>query len=378
MDRKFFVIGRSGVLALLLFPLQLAAFDPATDISLPDGFQIEQLAEIENARAMTWGDDGTLFVGTMFRGKLWAVRDAMGPEPEVLLLAEKLKLPTGVAFRDGDLYVAESQRLVRFTDIESQLDDPPELEVVVDGLPGKGLHGWKYIAFGADDKLYMTIGSPCNVCDKPDQGVIVRMNPDGSDREVVARGIRNSVGFAWHPDTGELWFSDNNRDLMGDDVPPGELNRVVEEGSHFGFPFCHGTDIVEPEAEFAALGSCADSVPPAQELGPHVAPLGIHIYAGEMFPPEYRGQVFIAEHGSWDRSSKTGYRVTMVRLDETGTRSLGYEVFADGWLTGEEYQGRPVALLPAPDGSLLLSDDNRGAVYRISYTDPLVTGTTGE
>ncbi|MBT8423263.1 MAG: sorbosone dehydrogenase family protein [Gammaproteobacteria bacterium] len=352
-----------------MFPLQLAAFEPATDINLPDGFRIEQLVAVENARAMAWGDDGTLFVGTMFRNKLWAVKDVFGPEPEVLLLEEKLKLPTGVAFRDGALYVVERHRLLRFADIESRLDNPPEPEVMIEGLPGKGLHSWKYIAFGPDGKLYMTIGSPCNVCDKPDQGLIVRMNTDGSEREVVARGIRNSVGFAWHPDTAELWFSDNNRDQLGDDQPPGELNRVAEEGAHYGFPFCHGTDIVEPQAEFAALGSCADSVPPAEELGPHVAPLGIHIYNGEMFPDEYRGQVFIAEHGSWDRSSKIGYRVSMVRLDESGTRSLGYEPFADGWLIGEEHFGRPVALLPAPDGSLLVSDDHRGAIYRISYTD---------
>jgi glucose/arabinose dehydrogenase len=360
-----------GLTALLLgvFAVDSQAFDPATDIQLPDGFSIEQLAEVPNARAMAWGDEGTLFVGTMTKGTVYAVRGLLSGEPQLTEIGEKLKMPTGVAFRDGDLYVAERKRLIRFNDIETQLDNPPEPEVLLDGLPGRGLHSWKYIAFGPDGKLYMGIGSPCNACDEPEQGVILRMNADGSGQEVVARGIRNSVGFGWHPDTGELWFTDNNRDRLGDDQPPGELNRVAEEGAHYGFPFCHGVDIVEPEAELAALGNCSDSIPPAQELGPHVAPLGMHIYGAQMFPREYRGQVFIAEHGSWDRSEKIGYRVTLARLSADGKTALGYETFASGWLQGEEFSGRPVALLPAPDGSLLLSDDHRGAIYRISYTD---------
>lgn len=365
-------LGRAGLLTVLLAGSANAAgaeFDPATDITLPDGFRIEQIADVPNARAMVWGDKGTMFVGTMAKGTVYAVTGILQGNPVVRSIGEKLKMPTGVAFRDGALYVAERKRLIRYPGIESRLDNPPEPEVLLDALPGKGLHSWKYIAFGDDGKLYMTIGSPCNVCDSPDQGVIERMNPDGSGRQIIARGIRNSVGFDWHPQTGELWFSDNNRDRLGDDQPPGELNRLAKEGAHFGFPFCHGKDVVEPQAELAALGSCADSVPPAQLLGPHVAPLGVHIYDGEMFPEEYRGQVFIAEHGSWDRSEKIGYRVTRVPLSADGTVALGYEVFASGWLVGEEYSGRPVALLPAPDGSLLLSDDHRGAIYRISYTD---------
>ena len=345
-----------------------AEFNPATDVVLPDGFRIEQIAQVPNARAMTWGDDGTLFVGTMAKGTVYAVTDLLGGDAVVRVVGEKLKMPTGVAFRDGALYVAERTRLIRFPDIESSLDNPPEPEVLQDDLPGKGLHSWKYIAFGDDGKLYMTIGSPCNVCDSPDQGVIERMNLDGTERQIIARGIRNSVGFDWHPRTGELWFSDNNRDRMGDNQPPGELNRLAKEGAHFGFPFCHGKDVVEPQPELAALGSCADSVPPAQLLGPHVAPLGVHVYDGDMFPAEYRGQVFIAEHGSWDRSEKIGYRVTRVPLSADGSAAEGYEVFASGWLAGDEVFGRPVALLPAPDGSLLLSDDQRGVIYRISYT----------
>lgn len=357
--------------AALVVPAMSIAqdFDPATAVNLPDGFRIEQLVELPNARAMSWGEQGTLFVGTMSKGKVYAVSGLGSANPTVVTLGEKLKMPTGVAFHKGDLYVAERKRLIKYPDIEKQLDNPPEPVVIRDDLPGRGLHAWKYIAFGPDGKLYMTIGAPCNVCDEPGQGVIVRMNADGSDQQVVARGIRNSVGFAWHPQTGELWFTDNNRDRMGDNMPPGELNRVAAEGAHFGFPFCHGRDIVEPQAELAALGSCEDSVPPAQELGPHVAPLGMLIYDGDMFPGQYRGQVLIAEHGSWDRSEKIGYRVSFVPLSTDFRQARGYEVFASGWLRDGEVFGRPVALLPAPDGSVLLSDDYRGAIYRISYTE---------
>jgi glucose/arabinose dehydrogenase len=363
-----------GLLRHLLLGAVLAAsstagaFDPGADINLPEGFRIEERASVPNARAMTWGDDGTLFVGTMTKGDVYAVTGLFSDMPRVLTVATGLKMPTGVAFRDGALYVAERKRLLRFDAIERQLEKPPEPVVVVDDLPGRGLHSWKYIDFGPDGRLYMTIGSPCNVCDVPDQGVIWSMQADGSDRQVVARGIRNSVGLTWHPTTAELWFTDNNRDRMGDDQPPGELNRVTRPGEHFGFPFCHGTDVVEPDPEFAALGSCADSTAPAQELGPHVAPLGLVIYSGAQFPEKWQSRVFVAEHGSWDRSEKIGYRVTVVELSADGRDALGYEVFADGWLEGQEAAGRPVDLLHAPDGSLLLSDDQRGVIYRISYT----------
>ncbi len=361
------------LLAVLLLTASAAAlaqeFDLSADVALPAGFRIEQIAEVPNARAMAWGDQGTLFVGTMSKGRVYAVTGIGTDQTTIVSLGQKLKMPTGVAFHDGDLYVVERKRLIKFPGVESRLDQPPEPVVVRDDLPGRGLHAWKYIAFGPDGKLYMTIGAPCNVCDKPEQGVIVRMNADGTGQEVVARGIRNSVGFAWHPQTGELWFTDNNRDRMGDDVPPGELNRVADEGAHFGFPFCHGRDIVEPKPELAALGSCDESVPPVQELGPHVAPLGMLIYDGDMFPSRYRGQVLIAEHGSWDRSEKIGYRVTLVPLSADFERAEGYEDFAAGWLQNGEVFGRPVALLQDVDGSVLLSDDYRGAIYRISYTD---------
>ena len=236
-------------------------------------------------------------------------------------------------------------------------------------LPAGKQHSWKYIAFGPDSKLYVSVGAPCNICDAPGYALILRMNADGSDREVYARGIRNTVGFDWHPVTGSLWFTDNNRDMMGDDLPPGELNQAENAGQHFGFPFCHGTDVVEPEPELAALGSCADSVAPTQELGAHVAPLGIAFYTGSMFPEAYQNQVFIAEHGSWNRSEKIGYRVSLVRLDRSGRKALSYEPFAEGWLQGDKVSGRPVDIIVAPDGSLLVSDDKDGGIYRISYAD---------
>lgn len=222
------------------------------------------------------------------------------------------------------------------------------------------------MAFGPDDKLYVAIGAPCNTCDRDqeDFATIQRMNPDGSNREVVARGVRNSVGFTWHPVTHELWFTDNGRDLLGDDVPPCELNRLSRVGENFGFPFCHAGTITDPE--FGKLGRCADVTPPVQALGPHVAPLGLRFYTGNQFPAEYRHQAFIAEHGSWNRSKKIGYRITLVKLD--GNRAVSYTPFVSGWLKPDgTVTGRPVDLLQLPDGSLLVSDDKAGAIYRITY-----------
>jgi glucose/arabinose dehydrogenase len=337
-------------------------------LSLPPGFSIEKLADVPRARSMVWGDDGTLFVSSQRKQNVFAVSDVFSGKPVVRSIGEKLSIPNGVAFRDGDLYVAEPKRLIVYRNIEGRLDEPGEPDVLVEDLPAGKQHSWKYIAFGPDGKLYVPVGAPCNVCDAPGYALILRMNPDGSEREVYAEGIRNTVGFDWHPQTGELWFTDNNRDMMGDDTPPGELNRAAEPGLHFGFPFCHGADVVEPEEELAALGSCGVSQPPARELGPHVAPLGMAFYDGNMFPEAYRNQVFIAEHGSWNRSEKIGYRVTLVRLDESGQRALSYEPFVEGWLKDGEVSGRPVDILVAPDGSLLVSDDFSGAIYRISYS----------
>lgn len=342
---------------------------PAEFLRVPEGFRAEILVEnVPNARSMALGEGGTLFVGTRSGGTVYAVRNALGGNPTVLNFAEGLTMPNGVALHEGALYVAEQKRLIRFPAAEANLDKPPQAEVVDAALPFKtALHSWKYLAVGPDGKLYVPVGAPCNVCVEPGFGVILRMNPDGTGREVVATGIRNSVGLAWHPTTKELWFTDNGRDMLGDDVPPCELNRSPRTGLDFGFPYCHGSDI--PDPQLGSSGSCSTAVPPVQELAPHAAPLAVKFYTGRMFPPQYRGQVFIAEHGSWNRSKaagKTGYRVSLVRLK--GDKAVSYEPFIEGWLQGDDVLGRPVDLLVAPDGSLLVSDDQRGVIYRISYS----------
>lgn len=362
----------AGLLTFLAVTGGAQAGEAADFLRLPPGFRAEILvADVPNARSMALSPDGTLFVGTRRGGTVYAIRDALGGEPQVLKLAENLKIPNGVAFRDGALYVAEPQRILRYPDVERQLGTAVEPEVVIDDIPYKNAaHAWKYIAFGPDGKLYVPVGAPCNICEvEPGFAAIHRMNPDGSGREVVATGVRNTVGFTWHPKTRELWFTDNGRDMLGDELPACELNRAPKAGLDFGFPYCHGAAVADPE--FGDRGRCADAVAPVRELGPHVAPLGVKFYTGRQFPKEYRGQVLIAEHGSWNRSKeagKTGFRVTLVKL--RGNRALSYEPFIEGWLDGDETLGRPVDLLVAPDGSLLVSDDHRGVIYRISYRQP--------
>jgi glucose/arabinose dehydrogenase len=340
-------------------------------INLPTGFSIEIWSDnVPNARSMTLGDNGTVFVSTRRDGRVYAVVPRGRASPTVLTLAEKLKTPNGIAFHDGDLYVAENHRIIRYNDIESNLGEIPKPEVVIDSLPTESYHGWRYIDFGPDGMLYISIGAPCNVCDREGFANISRMNVDGSEQEVVAHGVRNSVGFSWHPDSGEFWFTDNGRDMLGDNVPPGELNHAPKIGMHFGFPFCHGGDI--PDPDFGEQRDCDEFVAPAQKLPAHVAPLGMLFYTGNMFPDEYDDQVLIAEHGSWNRSKKVGYRISLVRM--ANGKTVGYEVFADGWLQNEESSGRPVDLLVLDDGSMLVSDDQNGIIYRISYSRPLNDG----
>ena len=274
--------------------------------------------------------------------------------------------PNGVAFRDGSLYVAEISKVWRFDNIESHLAHPPKPVLVSDQFPDKDWHGWKYIAFGSDGKLYVPVGAPCNVCEVDENkfGNIMRMNPDGSDLEVYAKGIRNTVGFDWDPGTKELWFTDNGRDEMGDDIPDDELNFAPKPGMHFGFPYCHAGDI--PDPEFGKGKDCKNYTPPALKLGAHVASLGMKFYTGTQFPKAYRNCIFIAEHGSWNRSSKVGYRVVSVKIENN--KVISSEPFATGWLVGQKVFGRPVDVLVMPDGSLLVSDDYAGCVYRISYS----------
>lgn len=342
---------------------------PVADLRLPKGFTAEVFARVDDARSLALGPGGTVFVGNRDGDSVWAVRDDDGDHraDRVLRIADGLQMPNGVAVRGNDLYVAEVSRVLRFPDIEKRLENPPPPVTVRDDFPDETHHGWKHIAFGPDGLLYVPVGAPCNICLEEDDrfATIMRMKPDGSELEIFAHGVRNSVGFDWHPGSGVLWFTDNGRDWLGDDRPPDELNRAPEKGLHFGFPFCHGDDISDPE--FGSRRPCSETVPPARELGPHVAALGMLFYTGEQFPARYRGRIFIAEHGSWNRSEKIGYRIMMVEPD--GGDELPYEVFAEGWLQGDAVWGRPVDLLQLPDGSLLVSDDYAGAVYRISY-DP--------
>ena len=340
---------------------------PLPLLEAPAGFEVAVFARVEGARSLALGDEGTVFVGSRGAGSVYALRDEDGDgwAEEVLVVASGLRSPNGVAFRDGDLYVAEISRVLRFVAIEGRLASPPEPVVVSDAFPSDEHHGWKFIAFGPDGRLYVPVGAPCNVCERPDPyASITRMRPDGSGFEVFARGVRNTVGFDWHPETGVLWFTDNGRDWLGDDRPPDELNRAPEPGLHFGFPYCHGSAVEDPEIDGRA---CGEFTPPAAELGPHVAALGMRFYTGSMFPAEYRNQVFIAEHGSWNRSSKIGYRVMLARLD--GSAVVSVEPFIVGGLQGERDWGRPVDVLVMPDGALLVSDDATGTVYRVSYEE---------
>ncbi|NML98629.1 sorbosone dehydrogenase family protein [Paraburkholderia sp. RP-4-7] len=360
--------GATLLLAATALPA-LAAL-PVERITLPPGFHIAILSDaVPSARAMALSPKGILYVGSL-DGHVYALELQNGRVTARHVIASGLETPAGVAWRDGALYVSAVSKILRFDAIDTHLNDPPKPAVVTDTLPTETHHGWKFIAFGPDGKLYVPQGAPCNVClkDRDRFGLIGRMDPDGSHYEVVARGIRNSVGFAWHPVTHELWFTDNGRDLMGDDVPDDKLNRAPRVGMDFGFPYCHGGDT--PDPEFGRDHPCSAFTPPVVKLGAHVASLGMRFYNGSMFPAAYRDNIFIAEHGSWNRSKKVGYRVVRVITNPDGSNAR-QEVFAEGWLQpGEAVWGRPADVQPMPDGSLLISDDYAGAVYRVTYSAP--------
>jgi glucose/arabinose dehydrogenase len=341
---------------------------PLDTIKLPPGFEINIFAaHVPNARSMSLSSEGTLFVGTRREGNVYAILDNNRDNiaDKVITIAKGLNMPNGVAFRNGSLYVAEVNRILRYDNIEDHLKNPPEPIIVNDGFPRDRDHGWKFVRFGPDGKLYVPVGAPCNVCEQSDKryASIMRMNPDGTNLEIFARGVRNTVGFDWNPDTKELWFTDNGRDWLGDDLPSDELNHAPVKGMHFGFPYCHGTNVSDPK--FGAKHTCDEFVPPALELGAHVAPLGMRFYTASMFPDKYYKQIFIAEHGSWNRSIPVGYRLVIVQLKDN--RAVKYEVFAEGWLQDGKTWGRPVDILIMPDGALLVSDDYAGVIYRISY-----------
>ncbi len=364
--------GKMLLWSLLILSISLSqsctAGPPLERIRLPPGFTIDIFADrVPNARVMVRGDRGTIFVSTRDAGNIYALRDVDGDGRAETrwTLARDLDMPNGIAFRDGALYVAAVDRILRYDDIENRLGNPPKPVLITDALPRDQAHGWRYMAFGPDDKLYVGVGAPCNICDRPGYAELRRLNPDGSGMETFARGIRNTVGFTWNPEDRTLWFTDNGRDWLGDDLPPDELDHAPRPGLHFGYPYCHAGDLLDPE--FGKGKNCADYVPPAQKLGPHVAPLGLTFYTGTQFPERYRGQIFIAEHGSWNRSHKIGYRVALVTLRDG--RAIGYEPFAEGWLRDEQAWGRPAYVLVMPDDSLLVSDDYAGVIYRIHY-DP--------
>lgn len=359
-----------ALLSSLVWVLEAQAMRDSLElIKLPSGFRIALFAqEVADARSMALGEDGTVYVGSRTAGQVYALRDEDGDglAERRYVIAKGLTMPNGVALYRGDLYVAEVSRIVRFKNIGQHLVDPPKPEVVVDTLPIDLWHGWKYLRLGPDDKLYFNVGAPCNVCLSKEEiyATLVRLNPDGSDLEIFARGVRNSVGFDWHPETRTLWFTDNGRDWLGDDQPPDELNHAAKAGLHFGFPYCHAGDL--PDPHYGTETECKDFEPPAWRFGAHVAALGMRFYTGEQFPVQYRGQLFIAQHGSWNRSKPVGYRV--VWLEFKRGRPVAEHVFADGWLQPDgRVLGRPVDILQLQDGSLLVSDDLRGVIYRIYY-----------
>ena len=344
---------------------------PLDTIKLPPGFAITVYADnVPSARGMALGQNGILFVGSKDKGgEVYAVVDKNGDHraDEVLIIARGLNNPVGVAYRSGSLFVSAVDRILRFDKVEQRLTNPPKPVTITEDFPKEAHHGWKFIAFGPDGKLYVPVGAPCNICEPdPDRyALIASLNPDGSGYEIIARGVRNSVGFDWHPVTHDLWFTDNGRDWLGDNQPPDELNHAPKSGLHFGYPYCHGGTI--PDPEYGSKHACQEFTAPAVTLGPHVASLGMRFYTGTMFPKEYRDQIFIAEHGSWNRSEKIGYRITLVSRDEQG--QIRYSVFAEGWLQGQKAWGRPADVLVMPDGALLVSDDFAGVIYRISYKD---------
>lgn len=354
----------SGVCKPTLFagPAELA------DLHLPEGFSVSVFAEgVTTARAMAYSPNGIVYAGSMDEGAVYALpdKDHDGRADTVITVAKGLLMPVGVAWRAGDLYISAVSKILVIRNIDDHLADPPAPEVVYEGYPTETHHGWKYIAFGPDGLLYVPVGAPCNNCLSEDSifATITTLDVNTHARRIVARGVRNSVGFDWDPKDGSLWFTENGRDMMGDDMPSCELDHLTAIGQHFGYPFCHQGDTLDPE--FGKGHSCAEFVPPAAKLGPHVAPLGMAFYRGSMFPAKYQGAIFIAEHGSWNRSTPIGYRLAVAWPRPDG--SATHEVFCDGWLQGSSAWGRPVDVLELPDGSLLVSDDVADMIYRITY-----------
>jgi len=336
-------------------------------LKVPPGFKIELWASgMPNARSMTESPNGTIFVGTRFAGNVYAVVTKDGKR-EVKTIAKGLHRPNGVAFTNGSLYVAELSRIIRYDNIEQNLDNPPAPVVVFDALPKDEPHGWKYLKLSPDGQyLYFQIGTPANIIVPPStHATIMRLNLKTNIMETVATGVRNTVGMDFQPGTKELWFTNMGRDWAGEDLPNDTLNRLVRpKGMNFGYPHCHQGDWLDPE--FGKGRSCEEFDKPVMNLGAHVSPLGLRFYTGNQFPAAYKGNIFIAEYGSWNRSKKVGYQVVRVILDAKN-KPVKLEPFVTGWLQGEEYWGRPADVQVIKDGSLLISDGEAGAIYRVSY-----------
>ena len=336
-------------------------------IKLPPGFKIELWARVPAARQMAWGDKGTLFVGSWFGvGKVFAVTDD-GGKRTVKPVIEGLTVPTGVAFRDGALYVADINKLYKYDDAEANLASMPKGEVVYDDMPAYVPHGWKYLAFDKNGWLYIPFGPPCNECLPPTSTSQIRhVNPANGLAETVALGVRNSVGGDVDPRTGDYWFSENARDWLGEDKPGDKINHITRLGENFGYPYCHQGDI--PDPKFAMGHKCSEFSPPVVNLGAHVAPLGMKFYTGSQFPADYQNNIIVAEHGSWNRLKYQGGRLMRITADPDGKNGKQVE-FASGWIDSDgKYLGRPNDVLVAPDGALLVADDFNGAIYRISYS----------
>ncbi|HEX2229186.1 MAG TPA: PQQ-dependent sugar dehydrogenase [Candidatus Binatia bacterium] len=338
---------------------------PVAQLKLPKGFKIDVYASgIANARSLRLGDKGTVFVSNRQLDKVYAVTERNGKR-DTKVIASGLDRPNGLAFLNGTLYIGEGTKISKLERIEDQIDRPPQLAVIYDDLPNHQSHGWKFIAVGPDRKLYINVGAPCNICIPPEENAqIRRINLDGSGAEVFARGVRNSVGFDWHPVTKEFYFTDNGRDWLSEDLPEDELNRVTKAGQHFGFPYCHQGNFAD--REFGWGRSCEEFVKPVALLGPHSAALGMRFYTGRMFPAEYQNAIFIARHGSRNKTKKIGGDVIVAKLHKDGSVK-SVEPFLTGFLQNNEYSGRPVDVEFLKDGSLLVSDDYAGAIYRISY-----------
>jgi glucose/arabinose dehydrogenase len=315
---------------------------------------------------MAWGDKGTLFVGAFGIGNVYAVTDN-GGKREVKTVLKGLKMPTGIAFRDGTLYVADIDKILAYEHAEDHLGKMPEGKVVYDDMPHYVPHGWKYLAFDKEGWLYVPFGPPCNICMPPTStSQIRRVNPKNGAAEIVALGVRNSVGGDVDPRTGQYWFTENARDWMGDDLPSDKLNHITKIGEHFGYPYCHQGDT--PDPKYAMGHKCDEFTPPALKLGYHVAPLGMKFYTGDMFPAEYKNNILIAEHGSWNRHKYQGGRIVRITVGPDG-KNPKQEVFASGWIEGDQgYLGRPDDIILNKDGSILVADDWAGAIYRISYS----------